>query len=148
MTPFADFYRREYPAAVRLAGLLTRSGAAADDVVQDAMATVYARYEDLDNPGGYLRVTVVNACRRWHRSNERESRRLRLVGMAEPAVPEIEVMTDALARLPHRQRSVLVLRYWAGLSEREIAETLGCRPGTVKSLASRALATLRKEVHR
>ncbi len=49
-------------------------------------------------------------------------------------------------RLPERQRAVLVLRYFEGLSEAEIAETLSCRPGTVKSLASRALDRLRKEL--
>ncbi|MFJ8580359.1 sigma-70 family RNA polymerase sigma factor [Micromonospora sp. NPDC093277] len=49
-----------------------------------------------------------------------------------------------MATLPARQRVVLVLRYWAGLSEQEIADTLGCSVGTVKSRASRAIGTLRR----
>ena len=55
-------------------------------------------------------------------------------------------LLDALRRLSYRQRSVIVLRYWLDLSEAEIAETLGCRPGTVKSLHTRAIEHLRKEM--
>lgn len=148
MVPFADFYRAEYPAAVRLAWLLTRSSAACEDVVQDSFAAVHSRYARLDSPGPYLRTTVVNGCRRWHRSGEREARRLQLVR------PEVSVahggsdLVDALHHLPYRQRAVLVLRFWGDLSEAEIAEALGCRPGTVKSLSSRALARLRSEIPR
>ena len=55
-------------------------------------------------------------------------------------------LDDSLRRLPYDQRAVVVLRYWLGLSEAEIAESLGCRPGTVKSRHSRALRILRKEL--
>ncbi|MGE3620618.1 MAG: RNA polymerase sigma factor [Acidimicrobiia bacterium] len=146
VTEFADFYRREYPGSVRLAFLLTRSPEPAEDLTQEAFAVVHARWPGLRNPGGYLRVVLVNRCRRWHRANGREERRLRLVHAVADPVPEPEYLLDALAGLPFRQRTVLVLRYWAGLSEAEIAEALGCRPGTVKSLASRALSRLRTEV--
>lgn len=147
MTDFSDFYRREYPGSVRLAFLLTRSQEAAEDVTQQAFTVVHTRYDQLDSAGGYLRVTLVNLCNRWHRSNSREQRRLRLVHAAgAPNDQQPEYLRDALLRLPYRQRAVLVLRYWSGLSEFEIAEVLGCRPGTVKSLASRALTQLRKEV--
>ncbi|MGC4109528.1 MAG: sigma-70 family RNA polymerase sigma factor [Nocardioides sp.] len=53
---------------------------------------------------------------------------------------------DAVRALPPRQRAVVVLRYYEGLSEAEIAETLGCRPGTVKSQASAALGHLRARI--
>ena len=53
---------------------------------------------------------------------------------------------DLVGTLPYRQRVVIVARYWGGWSEAEIAQVLGCRPGTVKSLASRALTQLRQEV--
>jgi RNA polymerase sigma factor (sigma-70 family) len=53
-----------------------------------------------------------------------------------------------VASLPYRQRAVVVLRYYADLSEVEIAEALGCRAGTVKSLASRAIARLQMEIKR
>jgi RNA polymerase sigma factor (sigma-70 family) len=55
-------------------------------------------------------------------------------------------LADVVEQLPFRQRVVIVGRYWGGWSEAEIAAALGCRPGTVKSLASRALATLRLEL--
>lgn len=144
---FARFYRDEYPTAVRLAYLLTRSFDAAEDLTQEAFAAVHQRFTTLDNPGGYLRVTLVNRCHRWHRTNQRDDRRLRLVHAGAPtAAEQADYLLDALGALPRRQRSVLVLRYWAGLSESEIAEALACRPGTVKSLASRALARLREEI--
>ncbi len=57
-----------------------------------------------------------------------------------------EELSDATARLPFRQRAVIVMRYHADLSESEIADALCCRPGTVKSLASRALKALAKEI--
>ena len=55
---------------------------------------------------------------------------------------------DALSRLTYRQRVVLVARYWGDWSEAEIAAALNCRPGTVKSIASRALSRLRTELER
>ena len=57
-------------------------------------------------------------------------------------------LLDAVDALPFRQRAVLVLRYYRDLSEGEIADALGCRPGTVKSLATRALDQLRKVIER
>jgi len=55
-------------------------------------------------------------------------------------------MLDALDRLPARRRAAIVLRFYEDLAEADIAQVLGCRPGTVKSLLSRGLAQLRKEV--
>ena len=55
------------------------------------------------------------------------------------------LVLTALRALPAQQRVVLVLRYWAALSEQEIAAQLGCSPGTVKSRANRALAALRAQ---
>lgn len=144
---FESFYRAHYPPSVRLAHLLTNGSPAAEDLVQEAFAVVHGRFDDLDRPAGYLRVTVVNGCRRWHRAAGREERRLRLVQSREPhASLGADELIDALRRLPDKQRTALVLRYWGGWSETEIAEALGCRPGTVKSLSSRALARLRKEI--
>jgi RNA polymerase sigma factor (sigma-70 family) len=55
-------------------------------------------------------------------------------------------LIDLIDELPYRQKAVVVMRYWLDLSEREIADHLGCRPGTVKSLASRAMERLRKDL--
>jgi RNA polymerase sigma-70 factor (sigma-E family) len=144
---FGAFYRREYDPAVRLAWLLTGSRPGAEDVTQDAMAAVYRAFERVESPSAYLRRTVVNTARSWHRDERRHQERVTLLARERRAVdaPDAELL-DAIARLPYRQRVVIVARYWGGWSEAEIAHSLGCRRGTVKSLASRALSHLRREV--
>jgi RNA polymerase sigma factor (sigma-70 family) len=68
-----------------------------------------------------------------------------LAGDADAALAHDEMWT-AISTLPPRQRAVLVLRYYEDLSEQQIADALGCRPGTVKSQASAALASLRNRL--
>ena len=145
---FDAFYRAEYPGAVRLALALTQWRDGSEDIVQDSFAKVQPRFADLESPGGYLRVTVVNMCRDAERRRRREQRRMgRVASFEEPTLPEqARELLDVLAGLDYRPRAVLVLRYWAGWSEAEIAAALDCRPGTVKSLAARALARLRTEL--
>ena len=146
---FDEFFRSTYRWAVRLAHVLVGDQATAEDVVQDAYARVQPRFGDVDNPGAFLRVAVVNACRSHLRSRGREVARLRRwVTRGEAVEPEYHELLDAIDALPHRQKVVVVLRYYEDLSEREIASVLGCRPGTVKSLAARAMATLGKEIER
>ena len=143
---FAAFYQAEYSTAVRLTRALGVSTAASEDVVQEAFVRVHERFFALDNPGGYLRTVIVNLCRDWHRRQGRERRHLTSVVLAPPVSLGARELLDVLARLPYRWRTVLVLRYWADWSEREIATALGCRPGTVKTLAARGLGRLRKEL--
>jgi RNA polymerase sigma factor (sigma-70 family) len=146
---FDAFYREEYPGAVRLALALTQWRDGSEDIVQESFARVQPRFTELESPGGYLRVTVVNMCRDTERRRNRELRRMvRLASSpAEHAVPaQARELLDVLAGLDYRPRAVLVLRYWAGWSEAEIAAALDCRPGTVKSLAARALTRLRTEL--
>ncbi len=145
---FDDFYRAEWPRAVRLGRLLTQDAAAGEDVAQEAFSRVYPRFDDLDAPGAYLHTTIVNTARRWHRRREGERQRLPLLTTAGVTLPQGDDLSDAVAALPYKQRVVVVLRYYADLSEAEIADALGCRPGTVKSLASRALAQLEKVIER
>jgi len=131
---------------VRLAYVLTGNADLAEDVVQDAFASLHAKAERVDNPGGYLRVTVVNLCRNQERRRRQDRRldaRLRQPRLAALGASE---MVDAMLRLPYRQRAVLVLRYWGDWSEADIAVALNCRPGTVKTLASRGLDRLRREI--
>lgn len=148
---FAGFYRVAYPGMVRLAWLLTHDEGLAEDVVQDAFTHLHDRFATLDRPEAYLRVAVVNGCRADHRRAGRHERRLRLVeprpGDAHADAPA-DPMVDALGRLPVRQRAALVLRYWADLPEADIAEALGVRPATVRSLVARGLEALRKELPR
>ncbi len=144
---FEEFYRREYGQVLRLAWLLTNSEAAAEDIVQDAMASVYRGFDRIDSPAAYLRKAVVNNGRSYQRSERRHRQRLALLA-GEPAAPDPGdgELLDAVGRLRYRQRVVIVTRYWGGWSEAQIAAALGCRPGTVKSIASRALQRLRSEV--
>ena len=144
---FGVFYRSEYPGMVRLAISLTGDVDGAEDVVQDAFARMHSRFPSLDRPGGYLRTAVVNLCRDRHRRGVLEQRE---TSQPSPASLSLEAseMIDVLMTLPFKQRAVLVLRYWGDWTEAEIAEAVGCRPGSVKSHASRGLATLRKEVAR
>jgi RNA polymerase sigma-70 factor (sigma-E family) len=142
---FADLYRAHYARMVRLAYLLTGSGAVAEELVQDAFVRVHDRWAAAEHPQAYLRAAVVNACRSHHRRLGLERRRA-------PTPPDPQVVDapdevwDALDRLPPRQRAALVLRFWEDLSEADIARALGCRPGTVKSLVHRGLAELRKVI--
>lgn len=144
---FEDFYRREYEPAVRLAWLLIGSRAGAEDVVQDAMSGVYRSFERIESAGGYLRRAVVNRARSWQRDERRQRDRLTLLAHQRSGIDTVDrELLDAVGRLPYRQRVVIVTRYWGGWSENDIARALGCRPGTVKSLASRGLSRLRTEV--
>jgi DNA-directed RNA polymerase specialized sigma24 family protein len=132
---------------VRLAFVLTSSAELAEDVTQEAFARLHLRFDALDNPAAYLRVTTVNLTRELHRRNQRERRHLEGVPRPLAATPlAAGELLDVLGDLPERYRTVLVLRYWADWSEADIAAALRCRPGTVKSLASRALAKLKKEL--
>jgi RNA polymerase sigma-70 factor (sigma-E family) len=141
--PFADFYRAQHEPMLRLAYLLTQSRAIAEELVHDAFIRVQPRWAGLDEPAAYLRRAVTNACYSYHRR-----RHLEQAVIPEPGgtayAPEHDEMWDALAALAPRRRAVLVLRYYLDLSEAEIADALGCRPGTVKSMGHRALADLRK----
>ncbi len=99
---------------------------------------LYAGWGAAEEPAAYLRVAIVNGCRSYHRRRRTEADRLpALMPCAGEGVPAGE-LDDIVAALPARQRTVVRLRYWSDLSEVEIADVLGCAPGTVKSLASRA----------
>jgi RNA polymerase sigma-70 factor (sigma-E family) len=144
-TSFRDVYETHFGDLVRLATMITGSPAAAEDIVQDAFAKLYLRFDRVDHPGAYLRRSVLNGCT----SRFRKHRRERLVdehddaadGGAEPS--ERLDLERRLAGLPARQRAVVVLRIHLGIPEAEVAEVLGCRPGTVGSLLHRALTALR-----
>lgn len=138
----------QYARLVRLAALVTGDRGVAEDVVQDAFAQVLRRWSDIVEPGGYLRVAVVNGCVSWGRSQSR-ARRLAIApgdGLSEDASADAIAVRDALAALPVDQRACVVLRYYGGFTEQEVASLLGCSVGTVKSRAHRALARLREEL--
>lgn len=142
---FAALYREQYGPMVCLAHLLTTSNSVAEELVQDAFVRVHRRWGTIDSPRAYLRTAVVNACRSHGRRVTLERARLPRPG-PEATRADPDELWDVLARLPYRQRAVLVLKFYDDLSEADIAAALGCRPGTVKSLTSRALDELRKVI--
>lgn len=133
---------------VRLAHLISGSNALAEEIVQEAFVRLRDRWDGLDNPGGYLRTTVVNACRSQLRRHDVEKRYARAQRPDEMVTgdQEIDETWSAVCKLPERQRAVLVLRFYEDLPEAEVAQILGCRVGTVKSSVHRALKRLRKEL--
>jgi RNA polymerase sigma-70 factor (sigma-E family) len=151
-----ELYLRYADGAVRLAYLMTGDRALAEDLVQDAFVRLAGRLAHLRDEGAfeaYLRRTVVNLTRsHWRRLGversylERTASAPRTDPSARPDADERDALWHALARLPPRQRAALVLRFYEDLSERQIAEILRCRPGTVKSLVSRGLARLKTEI--
>ena len=140
---FNDLYRTEYVPMVKLARGLVDSSERAEEIVQDAFAKVFERWNRLNEPGGYLRVSVINGARSELRKRE-VSRRLGLTRRTEAVAEERDYLIDALDQLPANQKTVLVLRFYADMPEKEIADALNLRPGTVKSTTSRGLARLRK----
>lgn len=139
---FDDFYRANWHAAVRVARAMTGNAAVAEDVAQDVFGRMYRSWGRAADPSAYLRVSVVNTARSWHRRRQLEQNRLPLLVPLGSGSGEHDQLDDVVNRLPNRQRAVVMLRYWGDLSEAEIAHELGCKPGTVKSLASRARETL------
>lgn len=149
---FRDFAAARLPALLRFGHVLTGNPAAAEDLVQSALVRTVASWSRVrrrDDPEGYVRRTMVNLqtnvwrARPWREGLTADLPELANARSMESEYDDRDRMWRALATLPPRQRAVLVLRYYSELSEAEIAETLGCSKGTVKSQAAKALAKLR-----
>ncbi len=148
-TGFDDFYAERWAHAFRLATLMTRDAEAGADIAQDVFAKMSRRWATIERPDAYLQRALTNASSNWRRNGRTAARKRHLLAVRDDAeMPPLDGLGDAVARLPFRQRAVVVLRYYADLSEVDIARALDCKPGTVKSLSARALATLAKEVER
>lgn len=145
---FARFYASLHPVVTRVAYLIVRSRAVAEELVHDAFTAVFDRWSTLANPGGYLRTTVVNAALKSKARDVREQRYVAALPPALTSEPEIDEMWDALGRLPRAQRAALVLRYYADATHAEIATALHCSVPTARSLTHRGIAALRKDLDR
>jgi RNA polymerase sigma factor (sigma-70 family) len=145
---FDDIFHAHFAGLVRLAAILGAEDP--ENVVQEAFARLHLRRRLLRDPlaaTAYVRKTVINRTRSDHR-RKRVALRAHSDLIAPPGPPPDEAVASGLERdhvraavlaLPRRQREVLVLRYWMGLSEREIADELGIAAGSVKSHAARAM---------
>jgi RNA polymerase sigma-70 factor (sigma-E family) len=137
---------------LRFAFVLTRDWALAEDLLQTSLARTWTRWdriEDVEAGEAYARRVIATTHATWWRRRWRGERPSEL--LPETAVPdrtgEVDdrlALHEALMMLSPRQRTVLALRYFADQSEEEVARTLSCSLGTVKSTASRALARLRE----
>jgi RNA polymerase sigma-70 factor (sigma-E family) len=152
-----ELYLGHADGAVRLAYLLTGDRDVAEDLVQDAFVRLAGRLVHLRDPGAfeaYLRKTIVNLSnsyfrrRRVERNYEIRARTAPRFDAPGHSIEDREALAAALRKLPQRQRAALVLRFYEDLSEAQTADIIGCRPGTVKSLVSRALDALRQDIGR
>ncbi|MEV4242596.1 SigE family RNA polymerase sigma factor [Streptosporangium canum] len=149
---FAEFVAERGDALLRYGYVLAGNPHDAADLVQEALLKLRAAWPRLlakENPESYVRTIMA----RLHTATWRLRRR-ELLSWELPehghhdALPsgDEQAMWEALAVLPRKQRVVLVLRYYEGFSDAEIAATLGISRGTVRSQASRALDKLRSAV--
>jgi RNA polymerase sigma-70 factor (sigma-E family) len=152
---FEGFVRAETAGLLRIAYLLTGSPSAAEDIVQETLTRLYPRWSRVctaRRPTAYVRRCLVNAYLNSTRSAA--SRELVVNDVGDRAdradradvaqtIADRDLLWRVMRDLPQRQRVALVLRYFNDLSDRDVARALGCRAGTVRSLISRGLATLR-----
>jgi RNA polymerase sigma-70 factor (sigma-E family) len=152
---FDHYVRTHRPALLRFATVLTGQPWLAEDVVCDVLGRAFERWDrvgGLAEPHAYVRRMVVNDYLSWRRRLARTAPRADVepdrdhVGDGAQEHAERDEMIRRLVRLPRRQRAAVVLRYYAGLSDPDIAAQLGCREGTVRSQISRALAALRLDL--
>lgn len=137
-------FRVEYVPMVRLAFTLVGNNEEAEELVQDSFVEVHRRFDEIRQPGAYLRTAVVSRCRSL-------LRRRRVMQQHPPEPPEhlpgsAGELWDVLGRLPEDQRLTVVLRYYGQYRSSEIAKIMDMPGATVRSHLRRGLATLRKEL--
>jgi RNA polymerase sigma-70 factor (sigma-E family) len=152
MMDFAEYMRGQRPALMRFATVLTGQTWLADDLVSDVLDRAFERWDSIGSmahPHAYVRRMIVNDFVSWRRRLKRTVPAADLtdhggtVSDDTDAHAERDEMIARLGRLPRRQRAAVVLRYYAGLPDAEIAAELGCQESTVRSQIARALNSLR-----
>jgi RNA polymerase sigma-70 factor (sigma-E family) len=151
-------YSTHYRSLVRLAALLVRDVATAEEVVQDSFVAMHGgwrRLRDSDKALSYLRQSVVNRSRSVLRHRVVVDRNAPKPAPDMPsaehgaiALLERSAVVSALRTLPARQREALVLRYYGDMSEAQIADIMGISRGAVKSHTARAMSALRSVLER
>ena len=152
---FSAYVAIQRPALMRFATVLTARTWLADDLVSDVLGRAFERWDrisQMDEPNAYVRRMIVNDYLSWHRRIARTTPQAEVdvktpdIASAADQHAERDDMMRRIAGLPRKQRAALVLRYYVGLSDADIAVHLGCRQTTVRSQISRALSSLRLEM--
>ena len=146
----ADFdtvFDRERLAITRLAYLLVRVEAVAEELAQEAFLRLFKNFGRVENPAGFLRTAVVRLALTWRSRDVMERERVAMTCAAnDQTVTEPDETWDAIGRLRPERAAVLVLRFYEDLSTSDISQILGCPQASVRSRMRRALNDLRKEL--
>lgn len=149
---FEAFFRAEGVTLFRVLVFVTRDVHEAEDLMQEAFAKVWERWDrvrSMENPAGYLHRTAMNGYFQSRRRARRAANRLMapMTG-GEPghAVEARDMLERALLRLPARQRAALVVTELLGYDSASAARVLGIRPGTVRRLVSQAKSRIRGDI--
>ncbi|MEO3935781.1 SigE family RNA polymerase sigma factor [Dermatophilaceae bacterium Soc4.6] len=147
-----QFLREHHGSLFRTALLLTGDAVDAEELLQDTLVRLFPRWhwvEEADRPVAYVRRSLTNLFisdrRRGHHRDLPLTHVSESTDRRQPleAVHDRSVLWPALLALPSRQRAAIVLRYYDDLPDAEIADALGCRPVSVRSLVSRGMSALR-----
>lgn len=150
---FETVYASERTAVTRVAYLVVRDRAVAEEIAQEAFIRLYDHFAEVRNPPGFLRTAAVRLAITWRDRRRMETERLTLlpgrrIGGGDDAEPVIDETWEALGRIAPDRAAVLVLRFYEDLSHAEIGRIVGASAATVRSRTRRALADLRKELER
>jgi RNA polymerase sigma-70 factor (sigma-E family) len=150
-----ELYATHAQGAVRLAYLLVGDKELAQDIAQEAFLRAFGRFAEMRKPNsfpGYLRTTIVNLTRKHFKRRGMERlfaerlRPSRVQSVAPPDIEQREIVTQALLKVPERQRTALVLHYYEDLSEYQVAELLGVSEQAARSLVARGRKALREQL--
>jgi RNA polymerase sigma-70 factor (sigma-E family) len=149
----AVFCDREYPRLVGALDLYVGDLAVAEEIAQEALVRAsqrWSRVSQLDSPGGWTYRVAINLANSWFRRRAAERRARRRLDPTlvhhDPDTADHEAVRTAMAALPERQRTALVLRYYLDLPATEVADRLGTTPGAVRAATKRAIASLRQQL--
>lgn len=150
--PFEGFYRAEYPQMVAVARAFAPDRSAAEDLAQESFAAAHRHWDRIsryDDPRAWVRRVLINRATSMRRRLGAERRAVARAGhdphrgVAPDLSPPTAEVWDEVRRLPRRQQQAVALHYVGQLTTEEIADTMGCSAGAVKSHLHRARITLR-----
>jgi RNA polymerase sigma factor (sigma-70 family) len=144
---FDEVFLAHRSQVVHTAYLIVGSLPVAEEIAQEAFMRLLAHFDEVTNPGGFLRTAVVRLCLTWRDRAAMERARLERVEVPRlTGEPEVDMTWDALSKLRPERRAAIVLRFYEDLSYEEIARVMDCRTSTARTRTHRAVADLRKEL--